>query len=97
MMKRPDIDQNADPLFEPEANPGSSTAWASLVYSLVPLLGIVFVPFAFAFGIHSVLRAAGPRVSREAIKLFIATFIILCAQLGLWWLLFLIPEMSGRP
>lgn len=96
-MKRPDIDQSADPLFKYEAEPGSSTAWACVVYSLVPLLGIVFIPLAFAFGIYSVLQAAGRRGSNGAIKLFFATVVIFCAQLGLWWLLFLIPEMAGKP
>ena len=96
-MKRSDIDQSADPLFTRGAEPGSSTAWACVVYSLVPLLGIVFIPLAFAFGVYSVLRPSEPRGSSDAIKLFVATVLILCAQLGLWWLLFLIPEMAGRP
>ncbi len=96
MMKRPDIDQNAKPLFVSSSNPGSSTAWACVVYSLVPLLGIVFVPLAFAFSIYSVLRTTGSSGFRNGIKLFMVAVVILFAQLGLWWLLFLIPEMAGR-
>lgn len=97
MMKRTDGNLNAEPLFESRAELGSSTAWACVVYSLVPLLGIVFVPLALAVGIYSVLRTNGSGGPRNAIKLFVATVVILCSQLGLWWLLFAIPEMARRP
>ena len=37
-------------LFEQNKNQISQTAWACLVYSMVPYLGILFIPFTFFIG-----------------------------------------------
>ncbi|MEO5859363.1 MAG: hypothetical protein ABIR33_10485 [Pyrinomonadaceae bacterium] len=68
----------------------SSAAWACAVYSLVPFLGVVFVPFIFVFGVAAVLR--GDPLDRRALA---AGVLILTAQLVLWWLLYVAPTWSA--
>ena len=41
----------------------SSAVWACVVYSLVPFVGVVFVPFVFVFGLIAVM--GGDRVRRR--------------------------------
>ncbi len=84
-------------LFDETKDLASETAWACVVYSMVPYLGILFVPFAFAsggFGYYSSLRrvdAEGMRICRLCIAL---SFVILIVQIFLWWLLYIIPEIG---
>jgi len=83
-------------LFEPETNATSQTAWACVVYSMVPYLGILFIPIAFAvsgFGFFSV-REGVTRDRRMAAVCFGLSVVILVVQIGLWWLLYLIPKLS---
>lgn len=83
------------PLFEANKNAMSQTAWAAAVYSLVPFLGIIIVPFAFIFGILGIVRSRNDedgRGKRLAIFAMATAAIILAVQLFLWWLLYNIPE-----
>ncbi|HTK39029.1 MAG TPA: hypothetical protein VL325_11090 [Pyrinomonadaceae bacterium] len=84
-------------LFEQDKNTISQTAWACVVYSMVPYLGILFLPFAFAVG------GAGYIVSirqpdrggrRLALICVVLSVVILGIQILLWWLLYLIPEVG---
>jgi hypothetical protein len=83
-------------LFDVETSAVTQTAWACVVYSMVPYLGILFIPFAFAiswFGFISARTnvAQNRRLAALCIGLSVA---ILLVQIGLWWLLYLIPKIS---
>ena len=84
-------------LFEKNENSAAYTAWACVVYSMVPYLGILFVPFAFAVGGFGFLAAhrkphlGGRRLALASIGL---SFVILAFQIFLWWLLYIIPELG---
>jgi hypothetical protein len=86
-------------LFEKNENSVSETAWACVVYSFVPYLGILFVPFAFLVGSFGVLVSyrkpylGGRRLSLVSIGL---SFVVLVVQIFLWWLLYFIPEIGKR-
>ena len=84
-------------LFEEDKNSASSTAWAFVVYSLVPYLGILFCPGAMlmgGIGIYVSYRKpylGGGRAGAYSIAL---SMIIFAIQILLWWLLYLIPELG---
>jgi hypothetical protein len=94
-VKREEI-QN---LFEKNENSVSQTAWACVVYSFVPYLGILFVPLAFLFGSFGVLVSyrkpylGGRKMSAISIVL---SFVVLAVQIFLWWLLYIIPEIGKQ-
>jgi hypothetical protein len=69
----------------------SSVAWACTVYSLVPYLGILFIPFTIVFSGVERTRA---NVSRRTLLPLALSVPILAGQLVLWWLLYLIPEIG---
>lgn len=77
-------------LFGPEEKASSQIAWACVVYSMVPYLGILFVPAAFAVSGKALLSSRG---RRDAAYIAV-TFLMLIIQLLLWWLLYIIPELS---
>lgn len=84
-------------LFEQSRNAVSQTAWACVVYSMVPYLGILFLPFAFvAGGAGYVVSHRRPHLGgrRLAVICVILSVVILAVQLVLWWLLYLIPEVG---
>jgi hypothetical protein len=86
-------------LFEQNKNNIAQTAWACLVYSMVPYLGILFIPLTFivgGFGFAIALRQphlGGRKLTLVSISL---SFIVLAVQIFLWWLLYIIPEI-GKP
>ena len=73
---------------------------AFLAYALVPYLGILFCPGAIVVGSVNLLRRTRSTQSVEAISRtaaaagILAGFLILCAQLFLWWLLYKAPEWT---
>ncbi len=75
-------------LFEEKKPFASSAVWACVVYSLVPFVGVVFVPFIFAFGIVGLVRGEG------GVRAMGAGVLISVVQLILWWLLYLMPKLS---
>lgn len=87
----------AEDIFEINRNAFSETAWASCVYSMVPYVGIVFIPFTIfsAFiGIGVSFKnpaAGGAKLSAASLGLSVLVFGI---QLFLWWLLYIIPELG---
>lgn len=84
-------------LFEEEKNYVSETAWAAVVYAMVPYLGILFIPFAFLAGGYGYFAArrrphlGGGRLALICVGL---SFVILAVQIFLWWLLYIIPELG---
>ncbi len=89
--------QEVTNLFEQNKNSVSQAAWACLVYSFVPYLGILFIPFTVGFGSYAYLTAVrqpdlgGSKLALLSISL---SFIVLAVQIFLWWLLFIIPELG---
>ena len=96
-LKMDAVDPITGDLFETPRNAVSDTAWACVVYSMVPYLGILFVPLAFVTGGigYAVSRKrpqlGGGRMASMCIGL---SLLILAVQLVLWWLLYIIPEIG---
>lgn len=86
-------------LFERNKNSVSETAWACFVYSLVPYLGILFVPLTLvvgSFGYAVSFRQpnlGGRKLSLVSVGL---SFVVLVVQIFLWWLLYIIPEIGRQ-
>ncbi len=86
-------------LFEVNRNTVSEMAWASFVYSMVPYIGVLFIPFTLIVGTYGVgvairhPKAGGKKLSLMSIGL---SFFVLGIQIFLWWLLYIIPELSGK-
>lgn len=86
-------------LFAINRNPVSEMAWASFVYSMVPFLGILFIPVTLIIGIFGFGKAinnptaGGKKLSLISMGL---SFPVLGFQLFFWWLLYIIPELAGR-
>lgn len=86
-------------LFEQNENSVAHTAWACVVYSFVPYLGILFVPLALAAGSfgyivsHRQPQLGGKRLALVCIAL---SFVVLAFQLFLWWILYIIPELGRQ-
>lgn len=83
-------------LFKQNENTVSQIAWACFVYSLVPYLGILFIPFTFltsGFGYFVNLRKPHLGGRKLALISFWLSFVVLAIQVFLWWLLYIIPEI----
>lgn len=88
-----------DDLFEMNRNAVSETAWACCVYSFVPYLGILFVPFTLIIGSFGfALSVRNPDIGGRKMSLASVdiSFIVLAVQLFLWWLLYIIPKIGGE-
>jgi hypothetical protein len=97
-MRRAETEQVMD-LFEQNKNTVSQTAWACLVYSFVPYLGILFIPLTFligGFGYFTALRQPQLGGRRLALISISISFVVLAVQIFLWWLLFIIPELGKQ-
>jgi len=84
-------------LFEQNKNAISQTAWACVVYSMVPYLGILFLPFAFAVGSAGYfisLRQPQRGGRRLAVICVVLSVVILGIQIMLWWLLYIVPKLG---
>jgi len=95
-FERAEIEGEKD-LFEQNKNTVSQTAWACLVYSFVPYLGILFVPFTFligGFGYLTALRQPQLGGRRLALISISISFVVLAVQIFLWWLLYIVPEVG---
>jgi hypothetical protein len=84
-------------LFRTSKNSVSETAWACVVYSMVPYLGILFVPLGFLAGIYGYYvsyrrpHLGGRSLAAACIGL---SLFILAVQIFLWWLFYVIPEIG---
>ena len=86
-------------LFKKNENTISQMAWACFVYSLVPYLGILFIPFTFligGFGYFVSLRQPRLGGGKLALVSFGLSFAVLAIQVLLWWLLYIIPELGRQ-
>ncbi len=84
-------------ILEQGKNGAAQIAWACVVYSMVPYLGILFVPFAFAFaafGYAAAIRTPEIGERRSAVFSLAMSVVVLFAQIFLWWLLFIVPELN---
>ena len=86
-------------MFEINKNNVSEIAWASFVYSMVPYIGILFIPFTLiigSFGIgvsYKYPKAGGKKLALISVGL---SFFVLALQILLWWLLYIIPELGRQ-
>jgi hypothetical protein len=84
-------------IFRREENEVSQTAWACCVYSMVPYLGILFIPFTVILGVSGVAvsyrrpHLGGRNLALTSVGL---SFGILIIQVFFWALLYLIPEIG---
>ena len=86
-------------LFEQNTNTVSQMAWACFVYSLVPYLGVLFIPLTFlvgGFGYFVSLRQPHLGGRKLALISFGLSFVVLVIQIFLWWLLYIIPELGKQ-
>ena len=89
--------EEAVSLFRRNENTVSQTAWACVVYSLVPYLGILFVPLAFVvgcFGYFVSIRQPHLGGRKLALICIGLSFVVLVVQIFLWWLFYIIPELG---
>ena len=85
-------------LFQEDKNTVSDTAWACVVYSMVPYLGILFVPLAIViggYGYYVSFRKPYLGGRTLAVTCVVLSVLILAVQIMLWWLLYIIPELGG--
>ena len=95
--KLPKMPGHGGDLFRRERNSISDTAWACAVYSMVPYLGILFVPFALSVGTAGYVvnrRKPEPGGERKSLLCLGLSVVLLIVQLMLWSLLYLIPEIG---
>jgi hypothetical protein len=91
------IENSQQNLFEQNKNHVSHTAWACVVYSLVPYLGMLFIPVAFITGgVGYYISLKRPQLGggRLAAVCVTLSFLILGVQVLLWWLLYLVPRLN---
>ncbi len=84
-------------LFEINENGTSETTWACFVYSLVPYVGVLFIPLTFVFGGFSLISSwQNPAIGGRKLALvsMILSFVVLAIQILLWWLLYIIPTLG---
>ncbi len=90
-------DKFKEDIFEVNRNPVAEMAWASFVYSLVPYLGILFIPFTLMIGTAGfAVSVSHPEMGGRKMSLasFSLSFVVLGVQVFLWWLLYIIPEIG---
>ena len=88
----------ATPLHR-NSNGAATTALAFVTYSLVPYVGILFCPGALVCGVVGLLRARrAPLLGgrRAAALSVVLGFVVLGAQVLLWWVLYKIPEWTRQ-
>ena len=84
-------------LFERDRNTIADIARACTVYSMMPYLGILFIPLALVLGgFGYVAFRQRPHIGGERSSLICvgASLVLLAIQIVLWWLLYLIPELG---
>lgn len=91
--------QKPDPenLYKKDKNAALELAWAFLVYSMVPYLGILFAPgaiFMGSVGVINAYRNLHHSNLKSSLYNIIMSLAVLSIQLLLWWLLYVIPEIG---
>ncbi len=93
------VGSESEKLFPAEENSSANIAWAFVVYSMVPYLGILFSPGALimcGYGIFVEYGGADSDNRRMALAGSVISVAILAAQIVLWWLLYAVPELGAR-
>lgn len=78
-------------------NGALASAWACVAYSLVPYLGVLFIPAGVVFGVYGIYterNKPGVNTVKRFAVLAVITFVITGVQLFFWWLLFVIPTLG---
>lgn len=86
-------------LFEINENGASQTTWACFVYSLVPYIGILFIPLTLVLGSFSlIVSARNPLLGGRKLTLvsMSLSLVVLAIQILLWWLLYIIPTLGRQ-
>lgn len=83
-------------LFEINKNARSESAWACFVYSLVPYIGIIFIPMTLLLGTSALMAAPKYGGRKLALASMTLSFVVLAIQILLWWLLYIIPTLGNR-
>jgi hypothetical protein len=89
----------AEELFSRSKNSAADTAWACVVYSMVPYLGIMFIPFALiaaARGYFVSFKEPHRGGRQLAMTCVGVSLFVLAVQVLLWWLLYIIPELGYK-
>ena len=95
-VKTQTLTENAA-LFEKPKNAALELAWASLVYSMFPYLGILFTPgaiFMSSIGAIKAYRRSQADNLKSALFNIILSLVIFSIQFLLWWLLYVIPDFG---
>lgn len=71
----------------------SDASWACVVYSLVPYLGILFLPFGLMSAV-ALMVSDDVSVKKRARSYFAVGVVIAVFQIFLWWLLYFIPTVG---
>lgn len=91
--------RETESLFEENKNTASETAWAFVVYSLVPYIGILFCPGAVLMGgVGIMVSYRKPYLGGKKVSLYsiVLSFVVFAFQIFLWWLLYFIPEIGKQ-
>ncbi|MCD9186880.1 MAG: hypothetical protein LUM44_10635 [Pyrinomonadaceae bacterium] len=91
--------ETQEDLFEKNENQVAHTAWACLVYSMVPYLGILFIPFTFVVGgFGYAVAVKHPKLGGKKLALISIglSFVVLSVQMLLWWLLYVVPNLGRQ-
>ena len=88
---------NPSVAFASESPLSSSVTFACNVYSMVPYIGIIFVPLAALFGGRDYLaarRADDSARARSALRFLGVSVSLIIFQLFLWSLLYIVPTLK---
>ena len=77
-------------LFDEKKPFAASAVWACVVYSLVPFVGVLFVPIIFVLAVIGLIHREA-----AALRAVTAGVVILIFQLVLWWLMYAVPKWGA--
>lgn len=78
-------------------NGALASAWACVAYSLVPYLGILFIPAGVVFAVYGIYTERNkPNVNtpKRIVVMSGIALAITAVQLFFWWLLYVIPTLG---
>lgn len=83
--------------YDENKNSVAETAWACVVFAMVPYLGILFTPAGLVLGgIGYVAAKRNPTIGGRHLSLVSVglSLLLFGFQIFLWWLLYIIPELN---
>lgn len=84
----------AEQLFKTASDPITDIAWAGLVFSFVPYLGILFTPVAVIFGSIDLMRNFRTGNAKWPIRGLAIAASVGAVQIFLWYLLYAVPKLG---